>query len=103
MNLNTVTLNSSEIPIAQLLNWFEGEAPVKHHVVYVWNESSLVLAQIGVFQQLSAALSAKDLTFVLVSEQLTYDDLPESIFLCPTLEEAHDLIEMEAIQRDLGI
>jgi hypothetical protein len=56
-----------------------------------------------VFQQLSVALSAKGLTFVLVSEQLTYDDLPESIFLCPTLEEANDLIEMEAIQRDLGI
>lgn len=103
MNLDTVTLNSSEISSAQLLNWFEGEAPTKHHVVYVSNESTLDHAQIGVFQQLSGALSAKGLTFVLVSEQLTYDDLPESIFLCPTLEEAHDLIEMEAIQRDLGI
>lgn len=103
MNLDTVTLNSSEISSSQLLNWFEGEAPSKHHVVYVMNGNTFDLTQIGVFQQLSVALSAKGLTFVLVSEQLTYDDLPESIFLCPTLEEAHDLIEMEAIQRDLGI
>lgn len=103
MNLDTVTLNSFEISSAQLLNWFEVEAPSKHHVVYVLNERTLDSAQIVVFQQLSEALSVKGLTFVLVSEQLTYDDLPESIFLCPTLEEAHDLIEMEAIQRDLGL
>jgi hypothetical protein len=103
MNLDTITLNSFEISSAQLLNWVEVEAPSKHHVVYVLNESTLDSAQIVVFQQLSEALSVKGLTFVLVSEQLTYDDLPESIFLCPTLEEAHDLIEMEAIQRDLGL
>ena len=103
MNLDTTIIKSSEISSAQLLNWFESEAPEKRHIVYVWIENTVEAAQIDVFQQLSTALSAKELTFVLVSEQLTYEDLPESIFLCPTLEEAHDLIEMEAIQRDLGI
>ena len=103
MNLDTVTLSSSEISSSQLLNWFEGQAPAKHHIVYVWNENTIEDTQIALFQQLSTALSSKLLTFVLVSEQITYEDLPDSIFLCPTLEEAHDLIEMEAIQRDLGI
>lgn len=103
MNLDTTIIKSSEISSAQLLNWFEGEAPAKRHIVYVWSDNTVEASQIDVFQKLSTALSAKELTFVLVSEQLTYDDLPESIFLCPTLEEAHDLIEMEAIQRDLGI
>lgn len=103
MNLDTTIIKSSEISSAQLLNWFEGEATAKRHIVYIWSDNTVEASQIDVFQKLSTALSAKELTFVLVSEQLTYDDLPESIFLCPTLEEAHDLIEMEAIQRDLGI
>ena len=103
MNLNTITLSSSDISSSQLLKWFESEALAMHHVVYVWSDNTIETEQLDVFQELSKILSGKDLTFVLVSEQLTYDDLPESIFLCPTLEEAHDLIEMEAIQRDLGI
>jgi hypothetical protein len=103
MNLNTINLCSSDISSSQLLKWFESEALAMLHVVYVWSDNTIETEQIDVFQELSKILSGKDLTFVLVSEQLTYDDLPESIFLCPTLEEAHDLIEMEAIQRDLGI
>jgi len=34
---------------------------------------------------------------------LSYDEVPEEISVVPTLQEAKDLIEMEEIERDLGI
>ena len=43
------------------------------------------------------------LVTVILSEKLTYEVLPETVNLCPTLEEAIDLIEFEEIQRDLGL
>lgn len=43
----------------------------------------------------------QEASVVVVSEEISYDDLPEWVSLCPTLQEAYDLIEMEAIERDL--
>jgi len=42
-------------------------------------------------------------SFVLVSDKVSYDDVPEEINLVPTLQEARDVIEMEEIERDLGL
>ena len=42
-------------------------------------------------------------TFVMVSDKVSYDDVPEEINLVPTLQEARDIVEMEEIERDLGL
>ena len=42
-------------------------------------------------------------SFVMVSNQVSYDDVPEEINLVPSLQEARDVVEMEEIERDLGI
>ncbi|MEL6974776.1 MAG: ribonuclease Z [Bacteroidota bacterium] len=42
-------------------------------------------------------------SFVLVSETLDYDDVPEGLSIAPTVQEAKDIIEMEEIERDLGL
>ena len=42
-------------------------------------------------------------SFVLVSDKVSYDDVPEELCVVPTIQEAKDLIEMEEIERDLGI
>lgn len=42
-------------------------------------------------------------SFVLVTNKVAYDEVPEEICLVPTLQEAKDIIEMEEIERDLGL
>lgn len=41
-------------------------------------------------------------SFVIVNNHLPIDMIPEDLNIVPTLLEAHDLIEMEEIERDLG-
>ena len=41
-------------------------------------------------------------SFVVVSTHLNPDDFQDDLTLVPTLQEAHDYIEMELMQRDLG-
>lgn len=41
-------------------------------------------------------------SFVLVVPGFDYDEIPDEMIVVPTLQEAHDLIEMEEIERDLG-
>ena len=42
-------------------------------------------------------------SFVLVTDKVTYEDVPEEINLVPTIQEAKDIIEMEEIERDLEL
>ena len=43
------------------------------------------------------------MSFVMVSNEIDADDLPnEELIVVPTLTEAKDIIEMEEIERDLG-
>lgn len=41
-------------------------------------------------------------SFVIVAPEVDYDELPDTLVVVPTVQEAHDMIEMEEIERDLG-
>ncbi len=41
-------------------------------------------------------------SFVIVSNSVEIEDLPEKINVVPTLTEALDILELDAIERDLG-
>lgn len=42
-------------------------------------------------------------SFVIVTDKVSYDEVPEEIMVVPTLQEAKDIVEMEEIERDLGL
>ena len=41
-------------------------------------------------------------SFVIVTEKVNLDEIPDEVVVVPTLQEAYDIIEMEEIERDLG-
>jgi len=43
------------------------------------------------------------MSFVIVIDGIDIDDIPDEIITVPTLVEAYDIIEMENIERDLGL
>jgi len=61
------------------------------------------LKKILLFSQLSELHRNNDKSFVIVCEGLTYDELPDELVVVPTFKEAEDIIEIEDIERDLGI
>ena len=101
MNLETVIVRSSQMNIADLHAFVLGGSHASQHLVYVFESVSLDPAHSTLLAQIAQAMSDQKLSFVLVSSDFTYEDIFEGIELCPTLEEAQDLIELEAIQRDL--
>jgi hypothetical protein len=42
-------------------------------------------------------------SFVIVTDKANLDEMPEELVVVPTLKEANDIIEMEEMERDLGI
>ncbi|CAM3632284.1 hypothetical protein FLGE108171_07230 [Flavobacterium gelidilacus] len=41
-------------------------------------------------------------TLVFVAENIDFNAIPDNLLVVPTVLEAHDIIEMEEIERDLG-
>lgn len=60
-------------------------------------------AEVVEFLQISNTHRAEKHSFVIVSSKIDLDQAPEELAIVPTLQEAHDLIEMEVMERDLGL
>jgi|SRR5690606_29617191 hypothetical protein len=55
------------------------------------------------FLELSNDHRAAKQSFVIVSNTIDLDNVPEEIVVVPTIQEAYDIIEMEEMERDLDI
>ncbi|MBO2545508.1 ribonuclease Z [Salegentibacter sp. BDJ18] len=55
------------------------------------------------FLEIATTHQMNNKSFVLISNAVTIDELPEEIVVVPSLREAEDLIQMDEIQRDLGV
>ncbi|WP_190808343.1 ribonuclease Z [Flagellimonas sp. S3867] len=72
-------------------------------VVNLFSFSKLTTNDILEFLDISNTHKKSNKSFVLVTNKVAYNEIPEEISVVPTIQEAKDLIEMEEIERDLGI
>ena len=54
------------------------------------------------FLQVSNKHRGAKKSFVIVANKIDISETPDEIIVVPTLQEAHDIIEMEEMERDLG-
>lgn len=62
----------------------------------------LTLRQLLSYLDISNHHRANKKSFVLISDTINIDDVPDELNVVPTLQEAEDMIQMEEIERDLG-
>ncbi len=60
------------------------------------------IADIKLFMPLSKEHKKAKKSFVIVAADFDYNAVPSKLTVVPSLLEAHDIIEMEEIERDLG-
>ncbi len=71
-------------------------------IVNLFSFENLTKSDLVEFLQISKKHRQAKHSFVIVTNKISTDDLPEAIMTVPTLQEAFDIIEMEEIERDLG-
>jgi hypothetical protein len=74
-----------------------------HIILNLFSFKKLTADEVLEFLDISNNHRKSGKSFVLVTDKVAYDELPDSICVVPTLQEAHDLIEMEEIERDLEL
>jgi hypothetical protein len=74
----------------------------KNLVVEISETLNIKSEEISLFLSFADAHNLSGTSFVLISKNVDVDDFPETFNIVPTLIEAEDIIEMEAIERELG-
>ncbi|MGG7036105.1 MAG: ribonuclease Z [Flavobacterium sp.] len=76
----------------------------KNHnlIIDLLQDKELTLDDVKSFIDLTKTHRKGKKSLVLVADNVNYTAVPDSITLVPTILEAHDIIEMEEIERDLG-
>ena len=71
-------------------------------ILDISHDTALTMDDVKAFTDLAKTHKKEKKSLVLVSDHVNHNAVPKSIILVPTLLEAHDIIEMEEIERDLG-
>lgn len=104
-NINYTLISSDENLFSNFYNAFltkedelDNENLILHisHEINISKDDSLLL--LGVTQR----KKEKGTSFVLLYNNINIDDFPENLNIVPTLIEAEDILEMEAMERELG-
>jgi hypothetical protein len=74
-----------------------------HIVVNLFSFDKLTSGDLLEFLELSNTHREANKSFVLVTDKVTYEEVPDEISLAPSLQEAMDIIDMEDIERDLEL
>ncbi|WP_282043525.1 ribonuclease Z [Winogradskyella flava] len=73
-----------------------------HLIVNLSSLEKIALEDIIEFLRLSNNHRSDKKSFVIVTDKVDLEQMPDEIVVVPTLHEAYDIIEMEDIERDLG-
>ena len=71
-------------------------------IIRVSNNFNITTEEFLLFLKIATQKKENGTSFVIVNSAIDIDDFPESFNVTPTLQEAEDVIEMEAIERELG-
>lgn len=102
---HTVTIKDTQGDVATFLAKVTSEYNTfkeKNIILDLTSDNDISLDTVLTFLSLSNKHRKAKKSFVLVANDVDFNELPDEMVVVPTLLEANDIIEMEEIERDLG-
>lgn len=103
---NISIITQEKATVVELVKKLEALHPKFKNDDIIVNLSSLdkiTVEDIIEFLRVSNLHRSNKHSFVIIANSINFIEIPDEIIVVPTLEEAYDIIEMEDIERDLGI
>ncbi|MDO6597551.1 ribonuclease Z [Oceanihabitans sp. 2_MG-2023] len=102
-NITIITQEkASIIELVKKLNVLYERFKNDNIIVNLTSINPITLENIVEFLQISNTHRKEKKSFVIVTDKINLNETPDEIIVVPTLQEAHDIIEMEEMERDLG-
>ncbi|XMO86336.1 ribonuclease Z [Algibacter sp. AS12] len=103
---NTVIITQEKVSLIELVKKLQTLYPKYKNnniIVALTSLDKLTKDDIVEFLDLSNTHKTAKHSFVIVSNKIDIDAVPDELVVAPTILEAHDIIEMEVMERDLGL
>jgi len=103
-NITLISQENSTFPqFVQKIKTAYAEFQETNIIINLFSFERLNASDLLEFLELSNTHRGAKKSFVLVTNRVAIDDIPEEISVAPTLQEANDIVEMEEIERDLDL
>ncbi len=101
-NISIVTQESVSLPVfVKRLSEKYNKIKNDNIIVNLFSLNKLTINDLLEFLEISNKHRGAKKSFVVVTEALAFEEIPDEMIVVPTLQEAFDIIEMEEIERDL--
>jgi hypothetical protein len=71
-------------------------------ILDITHDSKIALKDLVIFKDLAKKHKEAKKSLVIVAQDINFDETPSYLVVVPSVLEAHDIIEMDEIERDLG-
>ncbi|TPN88898.1 ribonuclease Z [Aquimarina algicola] len=70
-------------------------------IINLFSLAKITKDDVNEFLRISKQHKSDKHSFVIVTDKISFEEVPDEVTIVPTLQEAYDMIEMEEIERDL--
>ncbi|WP_010255590.1 ribonuclease Z [Myroides injenensis] len=105
---HTIILSSSEASVEafleKIIQQYESHFKKANLIIDLSNDTGVISEEdLNLFEEVAIEhIEQANKSFVIVVPNVDFNDFDGDLIVVPSLQEAHDLIEMDEIQRDLG-
>jgi hypothetical protein len=100
---NYILITSDENSFSEFYTTFLEKGITKDHIIIQFSDVfNITKKDLSLFLDFARSKKENGTSFVVVTTEVDIDDFPETFNIVPSLLEAEDIIEMEAIERELG-
>ncbi|RAR73881.1 ribonuclease Z [Flavobacterium aciduliphilum] len=102
---HTITIRDTQGNLDSFIEKVKNEhGTFKNHnlILDISHHKDLTNDSIRRFEEVSNKHGKGKKSFVVVADGIDFNAVPNRLTVVPSLQEAHDIIEMEEIERDLG-
>ena len=103
---NYTVISPSETTFGDFFSTINAEISVyknDHIFVDLLNTYAVNAEDLSIFTEISNKKKAAKTSFILIADSIEIDAIEdETLSIVPTMQEAEDVLEMDAIERDLG-
>ncbi len=102
---HTTTIKNTQYNTAEFYQKFANEYnsyKSQNLIIDLSFDKSIALTDVKLFLDMAKSQKNEKKSLVLVTSAINLNDVPAKLIVVPTILEAHDIIEMEEIERDLG-
>lgn len=102
---NTTIITQENFTVVELVKKLEALYPKFKNdnlIIVLSSLDKIDATEVAEFIQISNIHKGDKKSFVIVSNKVNIDNVPDELMVVPTQQEAFDIVEMEDMERDLG-